>query len=158
MFEVRGDRPQPLLWEEHGFRMYIPEGALSPTDTCLVSVQAIVAGLFLFPEGTEPVSAIYAVSLSRKFDKPVKLELQHCVLLEKPGQSKFMSFAFASHDQSSPPYQFQPLDGSNFQPNSFYGSIDREQFSFISIIWRYLFGKDSCEIPPALISHLVFHI
>ena len=138
VFIVEGDRAQPLLWEEHGFRMHIPKDALLPSETSLVSVKAIVAGHFQFPENTEPVSAVYAISLSKKFYKPVKLELQHCVLLERQGQSRFMSYAVASHDQSSLPYQFHPVTGGAFLPNSFYGTIDREQFSFMSIIWSWL--------------------
>ena len=31
-----------------------------------------------FPEGTELVSAVYAISASRRLNKPVILETQHC--------------------------------------------------------------------------------
>ena len=137
VFVVEGARAQPLLWEEHGFRMYIPKDALLPSETCVISIKSIIAGDFQFPQGAEPVSAIFEISLSRKFHKPVKLELQHCVLLERPGQSKFMSFALASHDQSSLPYQFHPVTGGAFQPSSFYGTIGLEQFCLMTII-RYL--------------------
>ena len=150
VFLVKGCGLQPLLWEEQGFRMHIPEDSFLPTETCLISVRAIVTGFFQFLEGTEPVSAVYAISLSWKFYKPIKLELQHCVLLERQEQSKFMSFAVALHEQFSPPYQFLPVDGGDFHSNIFYGLIDLEQLSFISIIlWRHLFGKDGCKIAPA---------
>ena len=163
VFVVEGERAQPLLWEEHGFRMHVPEDALLPSETCLISVKAIVAGFFQFPKGTEPVSAVYAISLSKKFYKPVKLELQHCVLLERPGQSKFMSFAVARHDQSSSlPYQFQPVAGGVFELESFFGSIDREQFCFMCIIWDWLgysqkkqtsgdLGKNNSKLTPVLL-------
>ena len=131
MFVV--DTAQQLLWEEHGFRMFIPRNALLPSETCHVSVKAIISGDFHFPEGTEPVSAIYAISLSKQFRKPVKLELQHCVRLERREQSKFMSFAVAPHDQL-PPYQFQEVAGGAFHPGSFCGTIEQAHFCFVCII------------------------
>ena len=59
--------------------MFIPEKALLPHETCLVTVKAIIAGLFQFPEGTKPVSAMYAISLTKPLREPVKMEMQHCV-------------------------------------------------------------------------------
>ena len=142
---------QQLLWEEHGFRMFIPGNALLPSETCLVSVKAIVSGDFQFPEGTEPVSAIYAISLSKPFRKPVKLELQHCVHLERQGQSKFMSFAVAPHDQPLPPYQFQLVSGGVFHPGSYYATIERAHFCFVVII-RSIRRLFKCQVAGETIS------
>ena len=133
-FEVEGDEAQSLKWEELGFWMYIPRNALLAYERCIVFVKAIIAGDFLFPEGTEPVSAVYAIFLSREFRKPVRLELQHCVFLERHGQSKFMSYAVAPHNQSSPPYRFKLVAGGAFYPNSFYGTIEQEHFCFACIV------------------------
>ena len=135
VFEVKGYGAQTLLWEKHEFRMHIPAEALSSSETCLVFVKAITTGLFKFPVGTEPVSAIYAISLSKMFNKPVKLELQHCVRL---GQSKFMTFAVAPQDMRSLPYEFQPVAGGVFDQKEFFGSVDRHQFSFVAIFWDWL--------------------
>ena len=144
VFKLEGRKAQPLLWEEHGFRMFIPEDALLPYETCHVSVKAIVGGRFQFPEGTEPVSAVYAISLSRQLRKPARTEMQHCVKLENPEHSKSMSFAVASQDPSSMPYQFYEVSGGIFEENKFFGSVDRHQFSFMTIIWKWLgYGKTS---------------
>ena len=118
--------------------MYIPHGALLPNETCFVTVKAIVGGLFRFPEGTEPVSAIYAISLSRQLHKPAKISMQHCVKLNNPKHSKFMSFAVASQDPSSMPYQFNEVPGGVFEENMFFGSANCQQFSFMTIIWKLL--------------------
>ena len=53
VFKVQGGSAQSLLWEEHGFRMHIPQDALLPNETCLVSVKTIVAGLFQLTKDTE---------------------------------------------------------------------------------------------------------
>ena len=140
VFEVQGGSAQSLLWEEHGFRMHIPQDALLPNETCLVSVKAIVAGLFQFPEGTERVSAVYAISSSLQFHRSVMTELQHCVQLDSSEQGKYMSFAVARHDPSSTHYQFQPLAGGTFQPNSCFGIIERDHFCFWTLIKSYILG------------------
>ena len=146
VFELEGSKAQPLLWKEHGFRIFIPEDALLPYETCHVSVKATVGGHFQFPEGTEPVSAIYGICFSRQ---PARMEMQHCVKLENPEHRKFMSFAIASHDPSSMSYTFHEVPGGGFEENKFFGSIDRQQFCFWTIIWRILgYGK-----LPLLILH-----
>ena len=138
VFKLEGSKAQPLLWEEHGFRIFIPEDALLPHETCRVFVKAIVGGRFQFPEGTEPVSAVYGISFSRQLHKPARMEMQHCVKLENPEHSKFMSFAIASHDPSSMSYQFHEVPGGGFEENKSFGSIDRQQFCFWTIIWKFL--------------------
>ena len=117
--------------------MYIPQDALLPNEFCLVFVKAIVAGLFQFPKGTERVSAVYAISSTQQFHKPVTTELQHCVQLDNSEQGKYMSFAVAQHDPSSICYQFQPLTGGFFQANSHYGILERDHFCILTIL-KYL--------------------
>ena len=124
--------------------MFIPESALLPNEACLVTVKAIDAGLFEYPEGTEPVSAVYAITLTKPLRAPAKLEMQHCVKLGSAESSKHMSFVVASQDPSSIPYKFELVPGGVFMKDSCFGSIDRQQFSFFSIgwFWRLLgYGK-----------------
>ena len=125
-----------MLWDEHGFKIFVPENSLLPLETCLVTVQAISAGHFQFPEGTELVSAVYAISLTKPLREPAKIEMQHCIKLEKAENSEYMSFVVASQD--SVPYKFELVPGGNFTKNSYYGSVDRQQFSFFSVVWRWL--------------------
>ena len=104
-----------------------------------MTVKAIDAGLFQFPEGTEPVSAVYAISLTKPLREPVKLEMQHCMKLGRAESSKYLSFVVASQDRSSVSYTFELVAGGIFKEDCYYGSIDRQQFSFFSIVW-YLLG------------------
>ena len=127
VFKFQEGCAQSLLWVEHGFRMHIPQDALLPNETCLVSVKAIVAGLFQFPEGTERVSAVYAISSTQQFHKPVMTELQHCVQLDSSEQGKYMSIAVAQLDPSSTHCHFQLSEGT-FQPNSYFGTFKENQF------------------------------
>ena len=133
LFFIQGDKPQFLNWTEYGFRLQFPIGTISPSDTCEVVVKALVGGKFQFPEGTELVSAVYAISFSKKLLQPVKLDVQHCVSLESKQQLKHLRFVKASLKQRVPPYEFERIDGGEFSTDSFYGSITRHQFCLIGI-------------------------
>ena len=53
--------------------------SLLPTGPCGMDivVGALVGGCFKFPEGTELVSAVYAVSFSKDILQPVQIGIQH---------------------------------------------------------------------------------
>ena len=102
------------------------------SDTVEVAITALVGGEFILPEDTELVGAVYAISVSKPLLKPVQLEIQHCVSIEKPAHSNYLSFAAAPSDQ--PPYQFQPVKGGIFSIGNQYGSIFLSGFSMWSII------------------------
>ena len=126
-----------LNWEEYGLRITIPHEAVPLYDTVEVAITALVGGEFILPEDTELVSAVYAISVSKPLLKPVQLEIQHCVSIEKPAHSNYLSFATAPSDRS--PYQLQPLTGAGeFPISSRYGSLYITEFSLWSIIKKKL--------------------
>ena len=132
LFLLQNDSPQLLNWEEYGLRIAIPQGAVQQSDTVEVAITALVGGEFILPEDTELVSAVYAIFVSKPLLKPVQLELQHCVSIEKPAHSNYLSFATAHSD--CPPYHFQPVEGGKFSIGNQYGSISLSGFSIWSII------------------------
>ena len=122
-----------LNWEEYGLRITIPHEAVPLYDTVEVAITALVGGEFILPEDTELVSAVYAISVSKPLLKPVQLEIQHCVSIEEPAHSNYLSFATAHSDEAS--YEFQPVKGAGeFSIGSRYGSIYITEFSPWSII------------------------
>ena len=125
-----------LNWEEYGLRITIPHEAVPLYDTIEVAITALVGGEFILPEDTELVSAVYAISVSKPLLKPVQLEIQHCVSIEKPAHSNYLSFATAPSDEAS--CEFQPVKGAGeFSIGSRYGSIYITEFSLWSIIKRF---------------------
>ena len=117
-----------LNWEEYGLRITIPHEAVPLYDTIEVAITALVGGEFILPEDTELVSAVYAISVSKPLLKPVQLEIQHCVSIEKPADSNYLSFATAPSDEAS--CEFQPVKGAGeFSIGSRYGSISITEFS-----------------------------
>ena len=115
--------------------MQIPEDATS--GPCDIAVKAIVAGKFEFPDGTELVSAVYAISASRRLNKPVKVEIQHCVAIRNEQQGQFLAFVRAQCNQETLPYEFQILENGTFGPQSHYGIIECDRFSLLAVL-RFL--------------------
>ena len=105
---------------------------MAPFDIAEVVISALFGGDFIFPDDTELVSAVYAISISKSLLKPVKVEIQHCVSIEGVAHTKCLSFASAPSDQL--PYNFQLVDGGTFSIGDRYGSIFLSKFSLWSII------------------------
>ena len=123
---------QFFKWEDYGLRITIPQGAVPLCSDVEVAITAVVGGEFILPEDTELVSAVYAISVSKPLLKPVQLEIQHCVSIEKPAHSNYLSFATAHSDR--PPYHFQPVEGGIFSIGNQYGSISLSGVFIWSII------------------------
>lgn len=107
-----------------------------------ISVKAIIAGEFELPEGTELVSALYAISASRRLDQPVIIEVEHCVQLENEEDCKYMCFGIAEFRQKNPPYTFRIVETGIFSPQSKFGKIHRASFSIAAILKKLLAPGD----------------
>ena len=134
LFLIQGDDPQLLNWEEYGLRIGVLKGTLTSTETAEVAMVALVGGQFVFPKYTKMVSAIYAVAVSKPLLQPLRLDLQHCVNLVRPSQTRYLKFAIAPVNTPSLPYEFSPVEGGEFTVNSYYGSIYRSKFSLVGIV------------------------
>ena len=144
LFLIQGDKPQLMNWEKYGLRIGVQEDTLSPSDTVEVAVVALVGGQFQFPSNTVLVSAVYAVSLSKPLLKRLILEIQHCVdLTGRPALSRHLKFAIAPVSTPSLPYQFSIVEGGEFKPDSWYGSIQRKEFCLVSIVGEKRLPKSS---------------
>ena len=140
MFLIQGDSPQFLDWEEYGLKITVPKDTLSPTETCEIALSALVGGQFQFPEGTEPISAEYAISVSKPLLHPIKLAIQHCADLVTEDQTKYLNFATAFNKEHLLPYKFQLTKGGHFYPGDQYGSIFRSKFSLLVILELYTYS------------------
>ena len=123
----------------------MPEGATS--GPCDFAVKAIIAGQFEFPEDTELVSAVYAISASRRLNKPVMLEIEHCVEIKSERHCDYLSFGIARCNQHPLPYTFE-LEGGMFSPKSSYGAVLRSSFSMIAVGFRKFFGWSNHSDAP----------
>uniref|UniRef100_A0A1X7TX61 Death domain-containing protein n=2 Tax=Amphimedon queenslandica TaxID=400682 RepID=A0A1X7TX61_AMPQE len=133
IFLIQGGNAHQMNWKEYGLSISISEGSLSSTETAMISVVALAGGPFIFPENTVLVSAVYAISVSKKLLKPFKLELQHCVRLEDESQAKFLKFVTAPISSAKLPLQFTAVEGGEFPIGSSYGSIKRGKYCLMGI-------------------------
>ena len=145
LFLVQGDKPQLMNWERFGLRIGVEEDSLSSSsETVEVATAALFGGELKFPKNTVLVSAVYAVTVSKRLLKPLRLEIQHCVdLTGQPGLSKYLKFAIASVSTHSLPYQFRIIEGGEFSSDSRYGSIERKEFCLVCILGEETTNGDS---------------
>ena len=118
----------------------MPKGATS--TPCDIAIKAIVAGQFEFPEGTDLVSAVYAISVSKKLTQHIILEMQHCVAISSEEQGQFLSFVRAKYNQPDLPYLFKLLKNGVFPPHSDYGKITCDHFCLVGTVM----GRNSLSL------------
>ena len=133
LFRLHGEEPLSLNWDKFGFLMDFEEGTILPSQSCEICIQAIVGGEFELPEKTQLVSGIYAISFTQQPRKPVKMRIQHCVLLKNETQANHLSFVLAPITKSLP-HKFKLVKGGKFCLENQYGSIIRSEFCLAAII------------------------
>ena len=99
-----------------------------------MSITALAGGEFEFPKGSVLVSAVYAISVSKPLQKPLTVNIQHCVALETQEQCNCLQFVKAPINEVTLPYQFKVLPGGHFSPGNQYGFISCIQFCEVGII------------------------
>ena len=98
-----------------------------------MAITALAGGEFEFPKGSELVSVVYAILISKPLLKPLTVNIQHCVALETPEQCNSLQFMKAPLNNGIPPYKFKDLPGGHFSPGNQYGSISCTEFSLFGI-------------------------
>ena len=98
-----------------------------------MAITALAGGEFEFPKGSELVSAVYVILISKPLLKPLTVNIQHCVALETPEQCNSLQFMKAPLNNGIPPYKFKDLPRGRFSPGNQYGSISCTEFSLFGI-------------------------
>ena len=86
-------------------------------------------------------SAMYRITASDALPAPVKVQMQHCAVLDKEDSLVFI----VAHD--GPPYHFELLHGGKFPMGSFYGEIELglSNVALTSYILSFRFKKNKRE-------------
>ena len=119
--------------------MHLPKGTCLPNEETEIMVDAVVGGDFIFPQGVEPVSSIYIISIASKLHQPSLLKIQHCVALEKADTPSKLSFYRAALKEPTPPYIFKRIKGGKFDNNDQYGELHLPVYCAMTI------GKHSSD-------------
>ena len=122
-----------------GISMTIPQDAVPPEEQVNVTVRPCLAGSFQYPEGYEPLSAIYHIHVSddSSFQKDVEVEFEHFGQLETEEQASKMTFFIA---ESSPVvvdgrdvFKFSPVKGGNFAVGGSHCTYSSKHFCFVCV-------------------------
>ena len=140
VLEVTGNEHRKVSWDDFGFHLSVPDGAVPSDVTVSLAVKAITSGQFQLPDDTHLVSSIYWVSGSRVFDKEVSVHIEHCAVINSAAEASNYKFIVGKCSQKNLPYNFKIRDGV-FSPQSRLGTINVRQFSFFAAIFRGLRGK-----------------
>ena len=113
--------------------MSIPEGAVQdePTASVQLDVQPCYKGPFKMPPGCQLTSPVYMIRKQCKFQKDVKMEIEHFANVRSPEDSEEMVFVTAnpspSYQGAHPVYNLQEVENSghvsNFSPGEQVGVI-----------------------------------
>ena len=119
-----------------GVTLDIPSGAVPPGQYITVTIRPCLSGSFRYPEGYEPLSAVYHISTDTHLKKKGKLTIEHFGDLQTKEQADNMTFFSA---KSSPVkvdgkevYQFGMVKGGEFQMGDKYGTISLQHFCFVA--------------------------
>ena len=140
VLEIKGNKHQIASWDDFGFHLSVPDGAVPSDVTVSLTVKAIMSGQFQLPDDTQLVSSIYWVSASRVFDKEVSVHIEHCAIINSEEEASNYKFIVGKCSQKTLPYTFKICDAL-FSPESRLGTINIRQFSFLAAIFRGLRGK-----------------
>ena len=103
-------------------------------EICKISVKVVVGENFKFPDGVKVISAVYALSIPERLDKPVKLEIQHYAYVVVQEHTSYLSFAAASLKRDGPYYNFEVKKGGEFFVCKRYGCISLSESTLIAVV------------------------
>ena len=142
---VHDGQAQSFEWRGYGLKLFIPNQTLSSgVDECLISIQAGLSGQFTLPQPYSLVSAVYGITTTAQFAKPVTLEIEHCADCNSPDDCEDLTFAVAKTSTQELPYSFEVVPGGVFTPMSSHGSIRVQNFSLLTILAKLLSRKRYC--------------
>ena len=146
---------QRFEFEGYGFKLHVPEGSLpAEVSEIRLNVRVSLSCQFQLPPNCELVSAVYWVSSSHKFVKPITVEIQHCATLSNEKQCSQLAFVSTKCTQKELPYIFKEREGGVFSPHSSYGSLSLSHFCGLSIIRRFFRRSSRVQPSPAQLQTL----
>ena len=143
--EISSGQPLTYQWDEAGFKVHIPAGAISTTESgcgpVTMSIQASLSGEYELPDDRVLVSGVYWIALSPpiKLAENATISIQHCA----SETDVTLSFITAKCTQKNLPYQFKELPGGSFSEPGV-GSIQVDRFSAFAMLGRKKYRYALC--------------
>ena len=137
---------QHIVWEEYGLRLHIPSNSL-PENCSRFELKMSVSRSqhYKLPDddGTL-VSAVYSFSHTlghKKLQKPVTVEMQHCVV-----HSSFTPLCIVRAEDTSG--TFSVIEGGTFNHNEGYGVIELRHFCSLAVYLQWFVASLFWTLKP----------
>lgn len=116
-----------------GISLSISRGAVPPEKIQEISIRPCLSGPFEYPEGYEPLSAVYLITTKVAFQKTVELRLNHYARLETEEQASQMTFLSAAIHGilSGKTFKFKPI-GGQFRVHERHGTLQLKHFCVVT--------------------------
>lgn len=100
-----------------------------------------MSGPFKYPEGCEPLSAVYLIThnvekLELRLEQEVELRLEHYARLETDDEANQMTFLSASspeRDSRQQVVELRPVRGGKFPVHERHGTLPVKHFCYVTI-------------------------
>ena len=109
-FTVKSD-PVDISLPGLNVSLKIPSNAVSLDNTVNVVMGACLSGSFKYPEGYEPLSAVYFISVDSTFEKEVELTFDHFAHIETEQQASALKcfMAKSTLEDGEQEYKFSQM-------------------------------------------------
>ena len=127
---------------EYGVKFVIPSSSVQEGQEVKIEVNVVSPeeSEIILPLDVELVSCFYKIETTGKFSKPIKLHLQHNLVLRSQEESQQLAFIRAN---GPPPYKFELLPTNYdqvFRPYENFGVIRIPDFCVIGIVVKKIKG------------------
>ena len=125
--------------DKYGFRMKNGRFDQKEDEESDASVHVMYAGPFALPEGATLASAIYDIKAEKKLKKPVTVEIQHCVEINKKVKvEEQVCFAIAAlSDKEAKKFVFKPVEDMKYSFDTNSGTMDIKELNCLICILHY---------------------
>ena len=129
-FKSSGDHH---YYENFDLSLSVPPGTVSGSETFNLKVGACCYGPFSIPDKYLVVTAFYCIVANQKLQKPVKVEMGHCLLMPQYQQSGSVHILKADHQtvSTSDRHTFERLTHPDISSDRPYLSFEIQDFSIL---------------------------
>ena len=133
------EREGTFSCDKHGISVKVPAGAIRSGMKAELKVGATLFAPVKPVDNNVPpmlVSAIVWLSMGVKLQKPMQIQIPHCVSVNSETEANKLQFA-RSHHFTGDRSIMKALDGGNFAIGKSFGTIEVDRFSYYTIEYRF---------------------
>lgn len=124
----------------HGVTVIVPDGAIKSGIKAELKLGATLLAPVKFVENTIPVSPVVWLCMNVTLQKPVQIQIPHCINVKSESQLDNLHFARAVHS-SDDNTMMEVMNGGKFCLRASFGSIEVDHFCYFCVVNDCYDGK-----------------